>query len=82
MSSCLTKGWLEKTKYKKIIIDPYLTNSVYDILKPLFENPKENLNRLEDSPLKPNEINCDYYICTHDYLDHLDPYTVKGLKNN
>lgn len=70
-----------KSKDKKIIIDPYLTNSVYDILKPLFNEPEKELNRLKKPPLKPEEVDCDYYICTHDHLDHLDPYTVRGIND-
>lgn len=70
-----------KNADKKIIVDPYLTNSVYDILKPFFKNPEKELVRLKDSPLKPDEIECGYYICTHDHLDHLDPDTIKGIEN-
>ena len=70
-----------KSKNKKIIIDPYLTNSVYDILKPFFNSPEKELMRLKSSPLSPDEINCDYFICTHDHLDHLDPDTINGIEN-
>jgi len=70
-----------RTVHKNIIIDPYLSNSVYDILKPLFRNPVEELSRIARSPLKPGEIDCDYYLCTHDHLDHLDPETIRGIGN-
>ena len=70
-----------KNNNKKILIDPYLTNSAYDVLKPFFANPEEDLIRLKESPLKPSEIDCNYYICTHDHLDHLDPYTIKSINN-
>jgi L-ascorbate metabolism protein UlaG (beta-lactamase superfamily) len=40
-----------KSKNKKIIIDPYLTNSVYDILKPFFNNPEKKLMRLKKLPV-------------------------------
>lgn len=70
-----------KSLKHRIIIDPYLTNSVYDILKNFFKYPEKELMRLNASPLNPKEIDCDYYICTHDHLDHLDPYTIKNIKN-
>jgi L-ascorbate metabolism protein UlaG (beta-lactamase superfamily) len=68
-----------KSQNKKIIIDPYLSNSVYDKLKPFFKEPKKDLSRLISPPLKPSEIDCDYYICTHDHLDHLDLEILKRL---
>ena len=68
-----------KSENKKIIIDPYLSNSAYNELKPFFKDPEKELDRLISPPLEPSEIDCDYYICTHDHLDHLDPDTVKGI---
>jgi len=70
-----------KTSNYKIIIDPYLTNSAFNVLRPFFDNPEKELSRLESSPLEPNQIDCDYFICTHDHLDHLDPDTIKGIRN-
>jgi len=74
-------GFYFRTLNKKIIIDPYLSNSVYNVLKPLFQNAEKELSRLVSLPLKPGEISCDYYFCTHDHLDHLDPETVSGIKD-
>jgi L-ascorbate 6-phosphate lactonase len=54
-----------------IYIDPYLSDSVNADGK----SPRKFL-----SPLEPNEVtNADYVFITHGHLDHLDPWTLRGL---
>ena len=60
-------GYLIKTENSKIIIDPYLSDSVNRVV---------GRPRLLPVPIKPSDICCDAVICTHDHLDHLDPDTV------
>lgn len=66
-------GYLIKTQNTEIIIDPYLSDSVYRIA---------GRPRTLPIPINPREINCDAVICTHNHLDHLDPDTVIQLNNN
>ncbi len=37
-------------------------------------------NHLHETPLiSPDEVVVDYIFCTHDHLDHLDPYTISFI---
>ena len=74
-------GFFIKTNHYKVIIDPYLSDSVYSYLKPFFKNPEKELCRMMAPPFLPEEIECGYYICTHDHLDHLDPDTITEIRN-
>ncbi|MDD4756909.1 MBL fold metallo-hydrolase [Petrimonas sp.] len=58
---------------KIIVIDAYLSNSA--------AKNRSELNRLIPIPVHPEELVCDYYICTHSHTDHADPETIKNLKN-
>lgn len=50
-------GYILKTKGTTLLIDPYLS---------------ENQPRLVVPPVKPQEVQADAVLCTHDHLDHLD----------
>lgn len=65
-------GYLLKTEKNKIIIDPYLSDSV---------NRVANRPRMLPVPVNPKEICCDAVICTHNHLDHLDPDTVTQIND-
>lgn len=65
-------GYIIKTENAEIIIDPYLSDSV---------NRVAGRPRILPIPIKPENINCDAVICTHNHLDHLDPDTVKDINN-
>ena len=60
-------GYVLKTKNSRIVIDPYLSDSV---------NRVAGKPRLLPVPINTSDISCDAIICTHDHLDHLDPDTV------
>ena len=67
-------GFLFKTPDGKIIvIDAYLSNSV--------AKNRADLDRLVPVPIRPGELICDYYICTHNHTDHADPETIRNLNN-
>ena len=66
-------GYVLQTNRSKIIIDPYLSDSV---------NRVAGRPRLLPLPFLPNEIDCDAVVCTHDHLDHLDPDTVTKIPQN
>ena len=63
-------GYILKTDNSKIIIDPYLSDSV---------NRVASRPRTLPVPINPHDICCDAVICTHNHLDHLDPDTVSQI---
>ena len=65
-------GYIIKTEKAEIIIDPYLSDSV---------NRVAGRPRMLPIPITPENIKCDVVICTHNHLDHLDPDTVKEIKD-
>ena len=60
-------GYVVKSGDCKIIIDPYLSDSV---------NRVAGRPRMLPVPIEPESIHCAAVICTHDHLDHLDVDTV------
>ena len=60
-------GYVLETKNNRIMIDPYLSDSV----RRLVGRP-----RLLPIPIHPRDIACDAVICTHNHPDHLDPDTA------
>ena len=65
-------GYIVKTEKTEIMIDPYLSDSV---------NRVAGRPRMLPIPINPENIKCDVVICTHNHLDHLDPDTVKDIKD-
>ncbi len=62
-------GLLIETDGKKIMVDPYLSDSVEAI------NPKNWRRVAVDESLFEEDI--DMIVITHDHLDHLDPQTLE-----
>lgn len=62
-------GLLIETGGKKIMVDPYLSDSVEKI------NPKNWRRAAVDESLFEEDI--DMIVITHDHLDHLDPQTLE-----
>ena len=62
-------GLLIETSGKKIMVDPYLSDSVEKI------NPKNWRRAAVDESLFEEDI--DMIVITHDHLDHLDPQTLE-----
>ncbi len=67
-------GLYIETAGKKILIDPYLSDSVAKI------NPK-NVRRVPADE-KYLKITPDIIICTHNHLDHTDPETLSNYLSN
>ena len=65
-------GYLLETENSRIIIDPYLSDSVNHA----FGRP-----RLLPIPIDPRDISCNAVICTHNHLDHLDIDTVSQISD-
>ena len=69
-------GLFIKTKNLKILIDPYLSNSVEEI-------DSNDLKRLIPIPYSPNELDkIDFVLITHNHLDHCDPKTIPQIFSN
>ena len=57
----------------KILVDPYLSNSVEEL-------ECKDLKRLIKIPYKPEElVDIDWVLITHDHIDHCDPFTIPLL---
>ena len=61
-------GFLFETDTKKILIDPYLSNSVEKIQSQNYRRKKVNESYLRIKP--------DIILLTHNHLDHTDPETL------
>ncbi len=66
-------GYILTLDDRQICIDLYLSCSV---------EREEGLKRLIPVPVEPSSLEADWFIVTHDHLDHLDPDTISGLKSN
>jgi len=64
----LQGGFLFEIASQRIVVDAYLSDIV---------EVREKLTRLAESPISLEELKPNFWICTHDHLDHLDPPTVQ-----
>ena len=59
----------------KILIDPYLSNSVQEI-------DSNDLTRKVPISYSPSQLNdIDFVLITHDHIDHCDPHTLPKIAN-
>lgn len=56
-------GYILRDEKNKIVIDPYLSDAV---------NRIAGRKRMVEAPFKPEDLECDAVICTHNHLDHTD----------
>ncbi|HJA93640.1 MAG TPA: MBL fold metallo-hydrolase [Candidatus Eisenbergiella merdipullorum] len=63
-------GYVLTSGSTKIVIDPYLSDSVYRA---------SGKKRLVEPPVLPEELHADAVVCTHNHLDHLDPDTISRM---
>ena len=69
-------GFLLQKNEVRIVIDPYLTDSV-DRLEGF---PKDFWVRNYPPPVHPGELTgIDLVLCTHEHLDHTDPETLCAI---
>ena len=64
-------GYMLCDEKNTLCIDPYLSDSVFK---------SSGKARLLPPPIKPEELECDVMICTHNHLDHVDPDTISVMK--
>jgi L-ascorbate metabolism protein UlaG (beta-lactamase superfamily) len=59
-----------------LYIDPCLS----DLFPPDTPADARGFKRVFDAPVLPHQVtNADYVLCSHEHLDHTDPYTLDGL---
>jgi L-ascorbate 6-phosphate lactonase len=73
-------GFLLKTADKKLIlIDPYLSDSLYDSSK---TQNGYAFKRMTPVLFEPDEVNADLIFCSHEHADHLDTGSIAALLKN
>jgi L-ascorbate metabolism protein UlaG (beta-lactamase superfamily) len=66
-------GFLIKSKNCVFLFDPYLS----DFAEQWTFGWKNEHIRMSSIPIKPKELyGIDYVLCTHDHVDHIDPFTI------
>jgi L-ascorbate 6-phosphate lactonase len=71
-------GYIFKTHEGTLLTtDMYLTNSCATAYPDL----GLDLHRRVPILIPPEELNVDFYTCTHSHQDHTDPETIRGLRN-
>ncbi len=69
-------GFLVESAEVRIVIDPYLSDSLYD----KYKDKKFPHVRMVPAPLRPDELTqIDLVLCTHGHTDHMDPGTLPVL---
>ena len=66
-------GYIIRSRYAEIVIDPYLSNVV---------NKVADRPRMVEAPIKPEDIQADVIVCTHHHLDHMDPDAINLMARN
>jgi L-ascorbate metabolism protein UlaG (beta-lactamase superfamily) len=61
-------GYLVEHDGDRVVIDPYLSDSL----------AAKGVCRMVSAPLRPEELDADFIICTHDHADHFDPATISA----
>jgi L-ascorbate 6-phosphate lactonase len=63
-------GYILDVSGIRILIDPYLSNSIYEL---------QGLKRIFPAPVAIADLHPDYIYCTHNHLDHFDPQTILSI---
>ncbi len=66
-------GFLIKSRSRTVFFDPYLSDFAEQWT---YERHNEHV-RIHSIPVSPKEIyGVDYVFCSHDHVDHIDPFTI------
>jgi L-ascorbate 6-phosphate lactonase len=69
-------GFVLKSSSDTVLyIDAYLSHSVERIFGPQWK-------RLMPPPIKPEDVDCDWFISTHEHDDHLDVDSIPAISRN
>lgn len=69
-------GYIFKTPEGTLTsVDLYLTDSCADLV------PELDFSRKVPVLIAPEDLDVDIFTCTHNHLDHTDPFTIRGLRN-
>jgi L-ascorbate metabolism protein UlaG (beta-lactamase superfamily) len=72
-------GFLIATRETKILIDPYLSDS----LRIKYPDSEFSHKRMSPAPVSPEELRgIDFFLSTHSHGDHLDPGTIEPVARN
>ena len=74
-------GFLIKSKSCVFLLDPYLS----DFAEQWTYGCENEHIRMANIPIQPKELyGIDYVFCTHDHVDHIDPFTIPiiALRNH
>jgi len=66
-------GYIIRSGEVVLAIDPYLSDAAAE--------GAPEFSRLYPPPLKPELLDVDVYVITHDHLDHLDPVTISMYRS-
>ncbi len=66
-------GFLMEAEGLRIVIDPYMSNRLYEVGK------DEGMNRMMPNPVPYDKLNPDLVCFTHDHADHYDPESVREI---
>ena len=66
-------GFLIEAEGKRIVVDPYMSNLLYE------KGKDEAMNRMMPNPIPYEELNPDLVCFTHDHADHYDPESVRSI---
>lgn len=70
-------GFALKHQDRLLLIDPYLSDSLAE----KYRNAEFKHLRMTPAPIEPAAIRgCQFYLCTHAHTDHMDPGTIRGLR--
>jgi L-ascorbate metabolism protein UlaG (beta-lactamase superfamily) len=70
-------GFAFKHRGRLLLIDPYLSDS----LAKKYRNSELEHQRMMPVPVAPESIHgCGWYLCTHAHTDHMDPLTIRAVR--
>ena len=66
-------GYILNDGITEIIIDPYLTDVVFNVA---------GRKRQRPVPVEPEDVKADVVVCTHNHLDHIDTEAIPRMKKD
>lgn len=70
----MSGGFLLEADGKRIVVDPYMSNRLYEVSR-----KDVQMNRMMPNPVPYEELRPDLVCFTHDHADHYDPESVREI---